>query len=320
MKSVNFLLLLVSAAAHEAAVSLISSKHWKTTPSLAFSVHSQGVRKCLLRKPRCPLFSRLQLSAEGEPGGEPHEASLEEGTSNEGLLEHFRVVLVNPQEAENIGSVARSCGSFECPSLWLVSDVAVRQKLEMDERHRENSLRKGEPLKPYLQSPADVGGGKNVKFDVRQFRLAKKLATPTHSKILYQSRVVSDLNEALKDCTSSVAFTRRLSTTDTGRRHASVKLQDVHRLASAQDTIPQRDGVEKVPSDPLKERFQRVALVFGNEASGLTARETEMCDHVCLIPSSKSLNLSVAAGIALARVYEEICLEKGVKPMGRRYS
>ena len=49
----------------------------------------------------------------------------------------------------------------------------------------------------------------------------------------------------------------------------------------------------------------RVALVFGNEASGLSAGWRELCDELATIPTSgvaSSLNLASAAAIFLNEV------------------
>lgn len=58
---------------------------------------------------------------------------------------------------------------------------------------------------------------------------------------------------------------------------------------------------------PLEERGQ-VALVFGNEHAGLSARALELCERRFSIPLqgfTESLNLSVSVAVALSRVTEE---------------
>ena len=51
-----------------------------------------------------------------------------------------------------------------------------------------------------------------------------------------------------------------------------------------------------------------VAVVFGREESGLTATEALQCTHACGIPTGRlqpSMNLSHAAAVILARIYED---------------
>ncbi len=48
-------------------------------------------------------------------------------------------------------------------------------------------------------------------------------------------------------------------------------------------------------------RFDKVALVLGNEVEGLDAEALQLCDSKVMIPMAKkqSLNVSVACGVAL---------------------
>jgi tRNA C32,U32 (ribose-2'-O)-methylase TrmJ len=51
----------------------------------------------------------------------------------------------------------------------------------------------------------------------------------------------------------------------------------------------------------------KLALVFGNEADGLSERELALCDALCSIPMGRlieSLSVTHAAVIALSRFYE----------------
>lgn len=99
--------------------------------------------------------------------------------------------------------------------------------------------------------------------------------------LLANVRVCRTLAEALNDCHSAVAFTRRL-------------------------------GAERVPNIlaadlPPATKTSVIALVFGREDSGLTGDEVLQCNHICCIPSGKwegSLNLSHAVAVVLARLFD----------------
>lgn len=98
-------------------------------------------------------------------------------------------------------------------------------------------------------------------------------------------RVVERLAEALEDCTASVGFTAR------ARDH--------------RDLLDWRDAREDIARRAHQPR-QRVALVFGNEESGLTAEEAAPLGELVRIPTSEehgSLNLAMAVGVVLSSVF-----------------
>lgn len=98
-------------------------------------------------------------------------------------------------------------------------------------------------------------------------------------------RVVASLAEALAECTASVGFTAR------ARDHR--ELVD-WRVARAELTSRVADPDE------------RLALVFGNEETGLTAEETAPLGELVRIPTSDehgSLNLALAVGLVLATLF-----------------
>ena len=109
---------------------------------------------------------------------------------------------------------------------------------------------------------------------------ARKLATGTAGDRLDRIRVVSTVAEAVRDCQVAVGFSRRA-------------------------------GKVRVPTLSLEEalglRPYKLALVFGNEETGLTREELEPCTHLCSIPTAAelpSMNLSHAVAVVLARFYE----------------
>lgn len=111
---------------------------------------------------------------------------------------------------------------------------------------------------------------------------AERFATPNAAAVLKNFRTVSSLKEAIEDCHLAVGFTRRGGE----RRRPTLSLSELGQ----------------------KLRGSKVALLFGNERTGLEADELALCSHACFIPAhpdNPSLNLSHAVSIVLARLYEE---------------
>jgi TrmH family RNA methyltransferase len=100
-------------------------------------------------------------------------------------------------------------------------------------------------------------------------------------------RVVGSVAEALADCTASVGFTAR------ARDHRELV-----------DWRAARGELAAVGADPA----ERLALVFGNEESGLSIEETDPLGTLVRIPTSDehgSLNLAMAAGVVLSALFLE---------------
>ena len=98
-------------------------------------------------------------------------------------------------------------------------------------------------------------------------------------------RVVASLEEALADCTGSVGFTARK--------------RDHRELVDWREA---RGRLAARAADP----GERMALVFGNEETGLTVEETAPLEELVRIPTSGehgSLNLAMAAGLVLATLF-----------------
>lgn len=113
-------------------------------------------------------------------------------------------------------------------------------------------------------------------------------------------RVVATMREALADCTASFGFTARAYD---------------HR--SRRDWRAAQADVVQLADDPE----HRVALVFGNEETGLTREETELCGELVHIATSAehgSLNLAVATAVVLSALYTGRSVraaERGSKPI-----
>ena len=65
--------------------------------------------------------------------------------------------------------------------------------------------------------------------------------------------------------------------------------------------------VERFPGGDVANGREKLALVFGNEADGLSAEQLDMCDAVCSIPMGRlveSLSVTHAGVITLSRYFE----------------
>lgn len=100
--------------------------------------------------------------------------------------------------------------------------------------------------------------------------------------LLEQARIVDTLDAALEGCTFAVAATarpRQLSPAVTDARSAALRLAD---MAAASDVATE------------------VAIVFGNETSGLTNEQVRRCQLLAHIPANEgysSLNLAAAVQV-----------------------
>lgn len=152
--------------------------------------------------------------------------------------------------------------------------------------------------------PANLGAVARccAAYGVTDLRLAEPLCQPDETTLMwacYGKRVLdgmrtfATLEEALTDIGLAVAFTRR----DGKRRHRH------HSLAQLCQEVLPRYRMEA----PL-------ALVFGNEESGLSNHHLAMCQRSAEIPvlaSDGSLNLSHAVAVGL---YEVVGREREVMP------
>ncbi|MEM4133957.1 MAG: TrmJ/YjtD family RNA methyltransferase [Candidatus Micrarchaeia archaeon] len=111
--------------------------------------------------------------------------------------------------------------------------------------------------------------------------------------VLSSARIVSSLEEAIKDCQIVIGTTAIKS----GGK-------EVLRVP-----ISPRDAAKKFSRKNLK-----VALLIGREGTGLSKEELEICDVIVRIPSSEkygTLNISHALGIILYEFRMEMSDEKG---------
>ena len=109
---------------------------------------------------------------------------------------------------------------------------------------------------------------------------ATKFATGSSVEVLRQAKVERDLDSAIGDCGSAIAFSRRIGQD----RKQTLEVSEIKSAA-----------------------VSPIALVFGNEETGLHRDDVERCSHLCAIataPEMGSLNLSHAVAIVLSRIHE----------------
>jgi tRNA/rRNA methyltransferase len=161
-------------------------------------------------------------------------------------MNRFRVVLVDPRFAANIGFAARVCTNFGVEDYRGVTQD--RERWHWEE--------------------------------------ARKIAVPPADRLLENFQVHSSLNEAVAECDMVVGFTRRFGED----RRPELTPGSLARLI--RETNP-----------------GKVALLFGNEETGLTDEELRPCTHLCFIPTSEampSMNLSHAVAVVLSRLREDM--------------
>lgn len=115
---------------------------------------------------------------------------------------------------------------------------------------------------------------------------AQVLAVGAAAQKLGEIQEPSSVREAVADCELAIGFTRR----DGENRVSTVELADLATLIQGS-------------------RVKKVALVFGNEETGLTDDELTPCSHFCRIPTGDtlpSMNLSHAVAVVVARVFDDL--------------
>jgi tRNA/rRNA methyltransferase/tRNA (cytidine32/uridine32-2'-O)-methyltransferase len=158
-----------------------------------------------------------------------------------------RVVLVRTIGPRNAGAALRAVANFGPAELWFVAQQRASLLVHPD-------------------FSAMAHGVENVRDKIR---------------------VAATLDEALADCTHSVAFS--------ARARGSRKRIDWREHVAATRAL-------------CDDREQIVALVFGAEENGLTAEETDRCKELVFLPTSAehtSINLATAVGIVLYTLYGE---------------
>jgi tRNA/rRNA methyltransferase len=183
----------------------------------------------------------------------------------------FRMPLV-PKWREKRIDAARSRGYFPRVSGALGSMKKLRVVLASP-RHAGNV---GACARLVANFGVTDWGVTDARCDWRDWG-ARKFATGVARDDLDSGQEFADVTAAVSDRQIAVAFTRRQGWT----RVPSVELAELPALLAA---------------------HEHVALVFGNEETGLTREEVEPCTHLCAIPTSErmpSMNLSHAVAAVL---------------------
>ena len=190
------------------------------------------------------------------------------------LLCEYRIVLVDPQDSRNIGSVARLAANYGIDDIWIVSN----KQLEWEDRRIKRCKRSQEEGNEKATTDDCPHRTLNTNF----WRYSEMLATAEGIPLLKSFKVVSGLGEALEGVDRALAFT--------GKRGAAFRTSNVD-----------------VPQIPELTKSGRTALVFGNEAKGLSCNDTLMCSGICTLPTTSyctSLNLSHSAIVVVSRLWE----------------
>ncbi len=122
---------------------------------------------------------------------------------------------------------------------------------------------------------------------------ARRLAVGAAAEYLDRLRVVSTVQQAVSSCTIAVGFTRR----------SGEHRQSTLELAQLASLIRHSHRTHSI------ERPAKIALVFGNEETGLTDDELMPCSHFCQIPTGgrlPSMNLSHAVAVVMARLFDDL--------------
>ena len=202
------------------------------------------------------------------------------------LLQNFRVVLVGPSQAGNVGMIARSCANFECVRTSMFQCGLLRACC-ITCHNCWRSIHCWQASLHIVSAEYDREDDDNARNE-RTFAVQE-----TAQSLLCQAQEHSTLAEALSGCVAAVGFTRRRGI----ERSESAIFVPVAGLAS----LPIELSGKSPPAG-------QVALVFGREASGLKSSELLQCTHACEIATSAtqgSMSLPAAAGLALARTFEE---------------
>jgi len=140
--------------------------------------------------------------------------------------------------------------------------------------------------------PGNIGAAARAMktMGIQQLYLVQPKIFPAHEAtamaanaddILAQAVRCDSLDEALQGCALSIGLSAR-------RRQISHELVDVREAAKRAAQIAAQPNTEA----------QQVALVFGNEMSGLSNRELDLCQLLAMIPTNPdSSSLNVAAAV-----------------------
>jgi len=248
-------------------------------------------------------------------------------------MERYRVILVEPQDARNVGSVARVAANYDVDDIWLVSAGQITWQARRHERilRRKTDTSCGSQSGPQQDAELDEaaaedegglpldsrsdeamhadqvasteessghqgpvhGGGVVTALDTNFWGRAKPLATADGLAQLNNTQVTDNLVVALRGCSRAVAFTGKEGT---NFRASTTTVRDIHCMADSATAASNGDR-QRAP----------VALVFGNEARGLSNEDTLLCSAVCTLPTSgrcTSLNLSHCVAVVLSRLFE----------------
>lgn len=189
-------------------------------------------------------------------------------------LSNVVIILDHPDEPRNIGAACRAMANNDIKTLRIV--------------------------------------GKKDDYEAAALEHIKVLAI--HAGYIFDNVEFFDsIKDATKDCSISAGTTRRF-----GKKRGKLLLpEEFAKMASEiTDTIQNESLIESSESEKFaKENISggKVAVIFGNERTGLTDDQLEQCTLGVTIPSSEefgSLNLSHAVQILCYHLYRQKLSEK----------
>ena len=212
------------------------------------------------------------------------------------VLSAYRVVLVSPKTAANLGAVLRVAENFEALDVWVVDPRCDPSDFAVGQVSHGSAAAASLVVAPTLA--AALAG--------TQGECAQREGGGLGWNAVSHRQPAINLGHYF--CTASagsVGFTRRAGA---GRvLHPSLlALRGAFPAALPLEAAAAAAAGEPPPPP--------VALVFGREESGLLEEELLLCAHACAIPSGRSqpsLNLSHAAAVVLSQLFEA-ALEVGL--------
>ena len=233
----------------------------------------------------CPLDQQGECPYGVEKCAYAHVAkeAAPDGPPSEGLMTEYRIVLVDPQDSRNVGSVARLAANYGIDDVWIVST----RQLNWDEKRAKRCKQSKEKGSERAVVPENADAGDAHMFSAAFWRYGEMLATPEGLPLLHGFHVTAGLQEALVGVDKAIAFT--------GKRGSTFRTSTLD--------VPGIATLLRNPASGVK----RAALVFGNEATGLSSNDTLLCSQICTLPTSAyctSLNLSHSVCVVVSRLWE----------------
>eukprot|EP00124_Ichthyophonus_hoferi_P003070 Ihof_evm5s244 gene=Ihof_evmTU5s244 len=215
-------------------------------------------------------------------------------------MDLYRLILVDPQDARNIGMVARLCANFDVNDIYVVSSRQIEHTEARRTRQKDNFNPVKNPKASKLQQQhtqqAVPTEGSPELMDISYWKRSTALATKEGLPFLEGMKVVATLAEALIGCERAVAFT--------GKSGKNFRTHDTNVLG-----IPDLMSTTEGSSGMEGKERAKMALVFGREDFGLSTNDLLLCRHTCTLPTSQhcsSLNMAMSVSVVLFTLFSNL--------------